>query len=278
MKKVILKIKQVFSFFQIDYSFLVMLLVFILLGDLKFYFLYLVFIFLHEMSHLVVAKRFGYLPKKLKLTAFGASLEGFDDFLTCDEIKITLAGPFFNFVIVIICYLSFWFYPETYSFLSDVLAVNLSILIFNLVPIFPLDAGRFLLCFLSKKRRRLDAVRLTKNISLMFVILMFLLSLLLFFWSYSFTLGFVSINLCLLLFSSSSDTSFKREILLKKKIDRLGKGVPKKVLFVSENYNEKLLLKFIDGEHYFVFVFVNEKFETKREIDEFNLLLKLGFI
>lgn len=278
MKKVILKIKQVFSFFQIDYSFLVMLLVFILLGDLKFYFLYLVFIFLHEMSHLLVAKRFGYLPKKLKLTAFGASLEGFDDFLTCDEIKITLAGPFFNFVIVIICYLSFWFYPETYSFLNDVLAVNLSILIFNLVPIFPLDAGRFLLCFLSKKRRRLDAVRLTKNISLMFVILMFLLSLLLFFWSYSFTLGFVSINLCLLLFSSSSDTSFKREILLKKKIDRLEKGVPKKVLFVSENYNEKLLLKFIDGEHYFVFVFVNEKFETKREIDEFNLLLKLGFI
>ena len=54
--------------------------------------------------------------------------------------------------------------------------------------------------------------------------------------------------------------------------------MPKKVLFVSENYNEKLLLKFIDGEHYFVFVFVNEKFETKREIDEFNLLLKLGFI
>ncbi len=273
-----MNVKRVFSFFQIDYSFFVMLILFVLLGDVRFYFLYLFFIFFHEMSHLVVAKRLGYLPKKLKLTAFGASLEGFDDFLTGDEIKIILAGPIFNFVIVIICYLSFWFYPESYSFLSDVLAVNLSILIFNLVPIFPLDAGRILLCFLSKKRRRLDAVKLAKNISLIFVILMFLISVLMFFWSYGFTLGFVSVNLCLLLFSSSSDTSFKREILLRKKIDRLGKGVPKKVLFVSENYNENLLLKFIDGEHYFVFVFVNENFEAKREIDEFNLLLKLGFI
>ena len=278
MKKVLLWLKRLFGCFELDYSFLIMLFLFILLEDLKFYFEYLVFIILHELSHLAVAKKLGYLPKKLKLTAFGASLEGFDDFLTFDEIKIALAGPFFNLLVVIICYLSFWFYPETYSILNDILAVNLSILIFNMIPIFPLDAGRIMLCYLSRKRRRGEAVILAKNISLVCVVFMFLVSIFSFYMSFGFSLGVASINLCLLLFSTSSDTSFKREILLNKKIKRLNRGVPQKVLFVSENFNENLLLKFIDGEHYFVFVFVNEKFEKIRELDERTLLLKLGFI
>lgn len=278
MKKLILCLKRLFRCFVIDYSFLIMLILFFLLDDLKFYFIYLVFIFLHEMSHLIVAKKLGYLPKKLKLTAFGASLEGFDDFLMADEIKIALAGPIFNFVISVICYLCFWFYPESYSVLSDILAVNLSILIFNIIPVFPLDAGRIMLCFLSRKKRRCEAVNLTKNISLVIVCLMFILSIISFFMSFGFGLGFVSINLCLLLFSSSKDTSFKREILLNKKLKRLNKGLAQKTLLVSENYPENLLLKFIDGEHYFIFVFVNERFEKIRELDERTLLLRLGFI
>ena len=278
MKRVFFRIKNIFSFFSVDYSFFVMLLIFILLDDLSFYFLYLVFIFLHEMSHLVVAKRLGYFPKKLKLTAFGASLEGFDDFLLTDEIKIALAGPLFNLIVSIVCYLCFWFYPESYCYLNEVLLVNLSILFFNLIPVFPLDAGRLLLCFLSKKNRRFEAVKLTKRISLIFVVLMFLVSVISCFLSFGFTLGVVSVNLCLLLFSSSENTSFKREILLNKKIKRLDRGVTRKVLYVSENYSESLLLKFIDGEHYFVFVFVNEKFEKIKEIDERTLLSHLGFI
>ena len=46
-------------------------------------------------------------------------LEGNDDFLISDEIKIVLAGPLFNFFVAIFCYLCFWFEPETYIFLYD---------------------------------------------------------------------------------------------------------------------------------------------------------------
>lgn len=278
MRKTFLKIKSLFSFFKLDYSFWVMLLLFVLLEDIYLYFMYFLFLVLHELSHLLVAKRLGYLPKRLRLSAFGAALEGYDDFLTSDEIKIVLAGPIFNFIIVICCYLCFWFYPESYCFLCDVLTVNLSILMFNILPIFPLDAGRIILCLLSKKKRRFEAVKITKNISLFFVVLMFVFSIFSFLLSFGFSLGFVSINLCLLLFSSCGDTSFKREILLQKKIKRLNKGVKQKVVYVKEDFDEKLLLKFIDGEHYFVFVFVDEKFERKREIDEYFLLKSLGFI
>lgn len=278
MKNLASLFKKIISFFQINYSFLVLLLLFAILDELLFYFIYLLFLIIHELSHLLVAKKKGYLPKKLKLTAFGASLEGFDDFLLEDEIKIVLAGPFFNFCAVVFCYLSFWFYPESYTYLSQVLEVNLSILIFNMIPIFPLDAGRLLLCLISKKVGRRKAVKVVKSISLFFVFVMFFISMFSFFIYFNFSIGFVSVNLCLLLFDSASGTSFKREVVLFKKIKRLNRGVPKKSVFIKENYPEQLLLKFIDGEHYFVFVFVNEKFEVQKEIDEYNLLLKLGFI
>ena len=80
-------IKRVFGFVRIDYSFFIMFVLFVLLDEIMFFLLYVTFIVLHEFAHLLIAKRFGYLPQKLKLTAFGASLEGFDDFLLIDEIS-----------------------------------------------------------------------------------------------------------------------------------------------------------------------------------------------
>lgn len=278
MKRLKRKISSFVSFVRLDYSFFVMLILFVFLEDLIWYLWYLMFIIAHELCHLFVAKKLGYLPKRLKLSAFGASLEGFDDFLLSDEIKIVLAGPIFNLVVVVCCYLSFWFYPESFCFLNDILLVNQSILMFNLLPIFPLDAGRLALCFLSKKKTRREAVKLIKNISLILVVLMFVLSMVSFFFYFNFSLGFVSLNLCLLLFESSSGTSFKREILLRKKIERLNNGISQKVVYVKNGMFGASLLKFIDGEHYFLFVFVDENFREIRRIDEFELLKNLGFI
>ena len=154
----------------------------------------------------------------MKLTIFGASLEGFDDFLILDEIKIVLSGPFFNLLVVVFCYLSFWFKPESFCYLNDILLVNQSILLFNLLPIFPLDAGRLLLCLISRKTSRREAVKMVKNISLALIILMFLVSVVSFVFCYNFSIGFVALNLCILLFESASGTSFKREILFLYKV------------------------------------------------------------
>lgn len=278
MKKLIARIKAFFSFVSIDYSFLCLLVLAFFLDFVRIYFLYVIFIVLHELSHLFVARKLGYFPKKLKLTFFGASLEGFDDFLLADEIKIVLAGPLFNLFCVVACYLSFWFYPESFEFLNDVLTVNKAILMFNILPIFPLDAGRLFLCLLSIKNGRRKALDKLKKISFIFVLIMFFISIVSFVFAFNFTLGFVSLNLCILLFESSRGTSFKREVLLKKKLRRLDKGIEQKTVFVPVGYSKNLLLKFIDGEHYFKFVFVDENFKTLEEIDEYELLKLLGFI
>lgn len=278
MKRILKKLKECVKFFKIDYSFLCLLVLSIFLDMFKFYLWYILFIFLHEMSHLFVAWKLGYLPSRVRLSIFGASLEGFDDFLTVDELKIVLAGPLFNLIMVVVCYLSFWFYPESFEFLNDVLIVNQTILIFNILPIFPLDCGRVVLCFLSLKHGRNLAVKQTKKLSFCFIILMFILSVVVFFVSFNLTLGFACVNLCLICFESTNGTSFKREIVLRKKLCRLGRGIEQRTIYVDKNYDERLLLKFIDGDHYFVFIFVDDGFFEERRIDEFALLKKLGFV
>lgn len=266
------------SFVQIDWSFIFLLGLACVLDSVKIYFLYLIFVVAHELCHLVIAKKLGYLPSKLKLTMFGASLEGYDDFLVGDEIKIILAGPLFNFFVVIFCYLSFWFYPESFEILNDVLVVNASILFFNMLPVFPLDAGRIVMCCASLKRGRKVGVMIAKRISFIIILILFCMSLFSFLFSFNFMLGFVSINLCVLLFDSSNGTSFKREIVFRNKLSRLNKGLVQKVIYVNELYPKELLLKYLDAEHYFMFIFVDKNFCEKERIDERMLLENLGFI
>lgn len=278
MKKIIDKFKVFFNFFKIDYSFICLLILALFLDMLKFYLIYIIFIFFHEMAHLFVAWKLGYLPSRVRLSIFGASLEGFDDFLAVDEIKIVLAGPMFNLLIVVLCYLSFWFYPESYEVLDEVLLVNKSILFFNILPIFPLDLGRLLLCFFSINLGRKTGLGITKKISFCFIIIMFIVSIYIFFEKLNLTLGFACINLCILTFEATQGTSYKREIVLRKKINRLGKGIVQKTIYVSGCFDERLLLKFIDGDHYFVFVFVDNNFLEIKKLDEIQLLHDLGFV
>ena len=52
---------------------------------------------------------------------------------------------------IVVCYLSFWFYPESYEFLYEILIVNESIFLFNLIPIPPLDGSKVLFAILPAK-------------------------------------------------------------------------------------------------------------------------------
>ena len=223
------------------------------------------------MSHFFVSKKLGYLPKKIHLTFFGASLEGDDDFLLEDEIKIVLAGPMFNLCVVILCYLSFWFEPETYIYLSDILMANWSIFLFNILPIYPLDMGRLLLVIFNKKYARKIALEKTKKVSSFIVGILFAVFLVSFFFEFNFTLGFVCVNLASLLLKTSKDTSYKRQIFASKKFARIEKGLIERTVYVRENCPHYKLYKFIDEYHYFRFVFMNKNNEQVDELTAVEL-------
>ena len=85
------KVRKIFKFAKfckVDFSFILLLLLALILDDFAMYCWHVIFVLLHELSHLIMSKKLGYLPQKIHITFFGASLEGEDDFLLFDEIKI----------------------------------------------------------------------------------------------------------------------------------------------------------------------------------------------
>lgn len=272
------KIKNESKFLKIDFSFILLFVLALFLEEIWLYFYFVLFVSLHEMCHFLVAKKLGYLPEKVHISFFGASLEGYDDFLPSDEIKIVLAGPLFNLGIVILCYLCFWFWPESFNYLDDILTSNLSIFLFNILPIFPLDMGRFLLAIFTKKHTRKEALKLTKKISFFFLIFMFAIFLVSFFFEYNFTLGFVCVNLACLLFSSSKDTSFKRQFFVSHKLNNLKRGIIERNIYVSVLTPSFALFKYIDNYHFVNFIFLDRDGKQVRKLSEIDFYREQGFI
>jgi len=110
---------------------------------------------LHEMSHSVVARRYGVGIKGITLFVFGGVAELEDEPKTAGaEFWIALAGPAMSFALSV----GFWLtagigraigVPDSITtILSYLASINLILGLFNLVPAFPLDGGRVLRAYL----------------------------------------------------------------------------------------------------------------------------------
>jgi Zn-dependent protease len=115
----------------------------------------------HELGHALVARRQGIEVKRIELFLFGGITQmGRDADTPAEELKISGAGPLATFLFVLLCLAvdlaivgphrlvhaaeldgTVRVTPVLLS-LSWLLLMNILILIFNLVPAFPLDGGR----------------------------------------------------------------------------------------------------------------------------------------
>ena len=108
-------------------------------------------VFLHELGHSLVSKRFGYNVKEIILFIFGgvAVLERQPRGL--QELAVSITGPVVSLSIAGIFYLlSFSSNQILADFSAIFFRINAIIAIFNLIPAFPLDGGRVLRGFLSR--------------------------------------------------------------------------------------------------------------------------------
>jgi Zn-dependent protease/CBS domain-containing protein len=129
---------------------------------------------LHEFGHIWAARYYGIRTPDVTLLPIGgvAALERMPE-KPSQEIVVSLAGPAVNLVIAVVLsvVLGLRFDASTMSFqalqstfLAQVAIANVVLLVFNLIPAFPMDGGRVLRALLAMWLGRARATRIAAGI------------------------------------------------------------------------------------------------------------------
>lgn len=106
-------------------------------------------IIIHEFGHISLMYKFGYYPEKIKISLFEISISDYCRHKRGNKQNffIILFGPFAN----LICFIFFFLLYLLGNNLFMVFAIaNLSVCIFNLLPVMSLDGGQLMYIMLCK--------------------------------------------------------------------------------------------------------------------------------
>ena len=140
--------------FRIDLKIFILILLFFITNQIKIYAMIMLFAIIHELGHLIAGILLGMKPEKIEIKVFGVSIS-FDvkkedynikikkgNLLEVKKIFVALAGPLTN-VFIMIIFISNIFDISYYDKILIIFS-NMTLILFNILPIYPLDGGRIL--------------------------------------------------------------------------------------------------------------------------------------
>src|SRR3990172_86225 len=139
-------------------------------------------VLLHELGHVFAARYYGVPTRDVTLWPFGgiASMERMPD-KPSQELVVALAGPAVNVVIAAVLLL--WLGPRldpqnltqiekpAVSMAAKVAGANIILVVFNMIPAFPMDGGRVLRALLAMRMGNARATEVAATIGQGFAIL-----------------------------------------------------------------------------------------------------------
>lgn len=135
-----------FNKFEVSPLATLFILLTLLTNSYKLFYIYFLITFIHELGHVVVAKLLRLKIGKIKLLAIGfnAEINELDYTSSIKEFLISIAGPLTYFISLWLINIFYKIDFISYNALKQAQLINKYNLIFNLLPIIPLDGGRIL--------------------------------------------------------------------------------------------------------------------------------------
>ena len=161
---------------RIDWGISIFVLFFFILNTEHIYVLFLIFIIIHELSHMIVGIMVGFDVTRLEIAPFGChinfkiNIRNYNKKIlkgticSLKNIIVAMAGPVANLIIALIFYSNFKY--------EIIIYINLILAIFNMLPIYPLDGGRILKQNLVLFIGRRKALKYTDIISNVFLLML----------------------------------------------------------------------------------------------------------
>lgn len=157
---------------RIDFKILIFLALFYLTNQIEIYLTVMFFSMIHELGHIVMGLILKLKPEKIEIMPCGLSVSfkinandlkhkiKNGNLLELKNIFIAIAGP-----IVSLCLAVLYTYKEPSLSNQNAIYSNILIMLFNLIPIYPLDGGRIIKGILHIQLGNTQSMNLTNKTS-----------------------------------------------------------------------------------------------------------------
>ncbi|WP_163101798.1 M50 family metallopeptidase [Peribacillus alkalitolerans] len=129
-------------------------------------------LFIHEMGHAAAAHYYKWRIKAISILPFGGAMETEEhgNRPLKEDLIVTLAGPIQHVWLLLVALFTNKMGLLPHDLFQIFLYLNLGVLFFNLLPIWPLDGGKLLLLTLSKRKSYMKSQERTLQLSVLFCV------------------------------------------------------------------------------------------------------------